>query len=98
MPQNDLNAQVGRIIDKTRLVLIQNQALREELDKARAEIESQKAQLLAQEGELERQRLELEYLRVASVVASTPEGRREAAGKILNLVREIDRCIRDLHC
>lgn len=96
MPSSPLHEQIGRIVDKTRLLLIRNQALREEVHRLHAEIQEQKSQLLAKDNEIQSLRLELEYLRVASTVSPTAEQRRETAELLSGLVREIDRCIADL--
>lgn len=96
MPQTDFQEQLGRIIDKTRLLLIRNGALADEVKALKDERDALKGELLAREGELEKLRLEVEYLRVASVVSPSAEDRRRTAEKISNLVRELDRCIADL--
>ena len=96
MPQPDLQEQVRRIADKTRLLLIRNQALREEVAALKAALAEREACVLARDAELEKLRLELEYMRVASVVSPTADGRRQTAELISDLVREIDRCIADL--
>ncbi|MDE6278333.1 MAG: hypothetical protein K2M06_09550 [Muribaculaceae bacterium] len=96
MPQTDFQEQLGRIIDKTRLLLIRNSALADEVKALKDERDALKGELLAREGELEKLRLEVEYLRVASVVSPSAEDRRNAAEMISNIVRELDRCIADL--
>ncbi len=96
MPQPDLQEQVRRIADKTRLLLIRNQALREEVAALKAALAEREACVLARDTEIEKLRLELEYMRVASVVSPTADSRRQTAEMISDLVREIDRCIADL--
>lgn len=96
MPQTDFHEQLRRIVDKTRLLLIRNQALAEEVKRLKFEAADRKAELLARDSEIEKLRLELEYLKVASTVSPTADDRRHAAEMISNLVREIDRCIADL--
>lgn len=96
MPQTDFHEQLRRIVDKTRLLLIRNQALAEEVKRLKSEAADRKAELLARDSEIEKLRLELEYLKVASTVSPTADDRRHAAEMISNLVREIDRCIADL--
>ncbi len=96
MPQTDFRAQLQRIIDKTRLLLIRNDALAQEIKALKDERDELKGALLARESELQKLRLEVEYLRVASVVSPTASDRRNAAEMISNIVRELDRCIADL--
>lgn len=96
MPQTDFHEQLRRIVDKTRLLLIRNQALAEEVKRLKSEAADRKAELLARDSEIEKLRLELEYLKVASTVSPTADDRRHAAEMISNLVREIDRCIAGL--
>lgn len=96
MPQTDFHEQLRRIVDKTRLLLIRNQALAEEVKRLKSEAADRKAELRARDSEIEKLRLELEYLKVASTVSPTADDRRHAAEMISNLVREIDRCIADL--
>lgn len=96
MPQTDFHEQLRRIVDKTRLLLIRNQALAEEVKRLKSEAADRKAELLARDSEIEKLRLELEYLKVASTVSPTADDRRHAAEMISNLVRDIDRCIADL--
>ena len=96
MPQTDFHEQLRRIVDKTRLLLIRNQALAEEVKRLKSEAADRKAELLARDSEIEKLRLELEYLKVASTVSPTADDRRHAAEMISNLEREIDRCIADL--
>lgn len=96
MPQTDFREQLQRIIDKTRLLLLRNDALAREIKTLKEERDELKGALMARDSELEKLRLELEYLRVASVVSPSASDRRDAAEMISNIVRELDRCIADL--
>lgn len=96
MPQSELEEQLKRIIDKSRLMVIRFDALKDELRKLRKEKVTDAEEIRALRKENETLKLELEYLKVASTISPKEEDRALTAQIISNLMREIDKCISDL--
>lgn len=93
----DLKQQIERISSKMQLIVERQQAMSQKLASAREEIRTLKATVMARDAEIEQLRRDNAYLHMVKSLTSDPRELRQAKVMITKLVREIDRCIRDLN-
>lgn len=93
----DLKQQLDRVSVKTQIITQRYTSLLKKLDEADAEIKRLSATIGQMQAEIEKLKLANEYLRLVKSVAADPAEIRKAQAIITRLVREIDRCIRDLN-
>lgn len=93
----DLKQQLDRVSVKAQIITQRYLTLRKQLDDANAEIARLSDALARQQAEIEKLKLDNDYLRMVKSLAADPAEVRKAKAIITGLVREIDRCIRDLN-
>lgn len=93
----DLKQQIERISSKMQLIVERQQAMSQKLASAREEIRTLKSTVMARDAEIEQLRRDNAYLHMVKSLTSDPRELRQAKVMITKLVREIDRCIRDLN-
>lgn len=93
---SDIQSQVERVKDKTRVLCEKYNSLRASYEAAREEISQLRATLLARDEALEQLRIKVEYLTVASNVRASSGELEQTRTLIAGLIREIDRAIADI--
>ncbi len=92
----DLQKQIERVKAKAQVLSEKYYVLQDNYTNARNEISHLKAEALARESQIEKLQVQVEYLTVASTVKATGDDIEATRAMIADLVREIDRCIKDL--
>lgn len=93
----DLKQQLDRVSVKTQIITQRYTAVCKKLQEADAEISRLSETIGQMQAEIEKLKLANEYLRLVKSVAADPAQVHKAKAIITRLVREIDRCIRDLN-
>lgn len=93
----DLKQQLDRVSVKAQIITQRYITLTRQLDQANAEIARLSETIGRMQNEIEKLKLANEYLRMVKTLAHDPAEVRKAKAIITGLVRDIDRCIRDLN-
>lgn len=94
---HEVELTLGRISEKSRLLVERYKTVVRERSEALARIAELESQLQMRDKELDRLRTANEYLTIASNVATDKETLGKTRAMLSDLVREIDRCIADLN-
>lgn len=92
-----MQLQLQRLRAKMTLIVDRYTAMERRLARERESVSELKATLLARQADIERLERENEYLRMVRSVDLDPQALRKAKVLITKLVRDIDRCIRDIN-
>lgn len=97
MPSKELNDKLQITMRKVEALGKRYVALKEEKKQMERTIESQELEIAALKKELAQLRIDNEFLRVAHTVPRDPEAVARYKGQVAKMVRDIDRCIKQLN-
>ena len=97
MPSTELTDRLDALMRKVETLRGRYLALQSENKELARTIERQKLELAQQEKELQRLRVDNEFLCVARSIAPDPEAVARYKKQVANMVRDIDRCIKQLN-
>lgn len=93
---SDLQQQIERVCAKTLVLSEKYTVTRASLEEARAQITELKAKIMARDRTIQDLKAKVEYLSVASVIEHDAGSVEASRAIIADLLKEVDRCIRDL--
>ena len=97
MPSKELNDKLQKITHKVETLGKRYVALQEEKIQMGRTIERQELEIAKLEKELAQLRIDNEFLRVAHSVPRDPQAVARYKGQVAKMVRDIDRCIKQLN-
>ncbi len=97
MPSKELNDKLQMTMRKVDALSKRYVALQEEKKQMARTIESQELEIAKLEKELAQLRIDNEFLRVAHTVPRDPQAVAQFKGQVAKMVRDIDRCIKQLN-
>ena len=97
MPTMELKDRLHSVASKVETLRQRYNALRSEKKKMERQIERQELEIARLEKEVNQLKIDNEFLRVARSVPSNPEAVARYKGQISKMVRDIDRCIKQLN-
>ena len=93
----ELQDTLTRIIAKSKVMIEKYHVLETRKQQLDAELLQEKSDNEKLRTEIERLKRENEYLRLAHTIAPTPEAVAKSRGLVSKLVRDIDKCIKQLN-
>lgn len=93
---SDLQQQIERVRAKTLVLSEKYMMMKASLEEARAQITELKAKVMSRDKTIQDLRAKAEYLSVASIIEHDVGSVEASRAIIADLLREVDRCIRDL--
>ncbi len=97
MPQMELKDRLQSVTRKVEALRQRYLALLEQKRVMERKIESQELEIAKLEKEVNQLRIDNEFLRVARSIPSNPEAVARYKGQVAKMVRDIDRCIKQLN-
>ncbi len=97
MPQMELKYRLQSVTRKVEALRQRYLALLEQKRVMERKIESQELEIAKLEKEVNQLRIDNEFLRVARSIPSNPEAVARYKGQVAKMVRDIDRCIKQLN-
>lgn len=97
MPSTELKDKLDALMRKVETLRGRYLALQSENKELARTIERQELEILQQNKELQRLRVDNEFLRVAHSIAPDPEAVAQYKKQVAKMVRDIDRCIKQLN-
>ena len=97
MPSTELNDKLQALMLKVKSLGKRFVALQDENKQLSRQIERQQLEIAQLEKELKQLRIDNEFLRVAHSVQAKPEAVAQYKKQVAKMVRDIDRCIKQLN-
>ena len=97
MPPMELKDRLHSLAGKVETLRQRYVALRSEKKEMERQIERQELEIARLEKEVNQLKIDNEFLRVARSIPSNPEAVARYKGQISKMVRDIDRCIKQLN-
>ena len=97
MPEMELKDRMQSLTDKVATLGRRYRALQSERKEMARQIERQELEIEQLKKELAQLKIDNEFLRVAQTVPSNPEAVARYKKQLANMVRDIDRCIKQLN-
>ncbi len=97
MPSMELNEQLQNLLRKFEILRQRYVALQNENKELRRSVERQELEVAKLEKELSQMRIDNEFLKVAHSVPRDPEAVSRYKKQVAKMVRDIDRCIKQLN-
>ncbi len=97
MPSMELNEQLQNLIRKFEILRQRYVALQNENKELKRSVERQELEVAKLEKELSQMRIDNEFLKVAHSVPRDPEAVSRYKKQVAKMVRDIDRCIKQLN-
>ncbi len=97
MPSMELNEQLQNLLRKFEILRQRYVALQNENKELKRSVERQELEVAKLEKELSQMRIDNEFLKVAHSVPRDPEAVSRYKKQVAKMVRDIDRCIKQLN-
>ena len=97
MPSMELNEQLQNLLRKFEILRQRYVALQNENKELKRSVERQELEVAKLEKELSQMRIDNEFLKVAQSVPRDPEAVSRYKKQVAKMVRDIDRCIKQLN-